>query len=352
METLRIAICHVQVPFVKGGAEYLVSELEKNMKYRGYEVDVVSLPFKWYPPREIVKHTIAWRLVDMSEVNGEKIDGVIATKFPSYVVKHDNKVVWLFHQYRTAYEFMGTEYDDLTPHGKTGEILRNFIRKVDDKTLREAKKIFTLSNEVSKRLFKFNGLKGEALYPPPPDKEEFYCSGYQNFILYPSRVEKNKRQEIVIEAMKLVKENVKLVIVGSGHNLPNCKSLVKKYGLEDKVEFRGEVSREELLDLYSRCLGVVFTPYREDYGFITLEAFLSKKPVITCSDSGGPLEFVEDGVNGFVVPPDPIEIAKRIDVLAKDLEMAKEMGKRGFEKLKSMDISWDNVVKRLVGALK
>ena len=64
------------------------------------------------------------------------------------------------------------------------------------------------------------------------------------------------------------------------------------------------MSDEDLLTLYATCGAVVFPPADEDYGYIALEAFLSRKPVVTCTDSGGPLEFVVDGENGRVVPPE------------------------------------------------
>ena len=92
-----------------------------------------------------------------------------------------------------------------------------------------------------------------------------------------------------------------------------------------------------------------YAPYDEDFGYVTVEAFLSRKPVITTADSGGPLEFVEDGTNGYVAPFEPKNIAEKIDNLFEDKEMAKRMGDLGYKKIKSMNITWDNVIKKLVG---
>ena len=88
-----ILVCEAQVPFVQGGAEYLVRSLVTELRRRGYETEIASLPFKWYPKEELLAHAAAWHLIDLSESSGRPIDLVIATKFPKYFVRHPNKVV-------------------------------------------------------------------------------------------------------------------------------------------------------------------------------------------------------------------------------------------------------------------
>ena len=68
---------------------------------------------------------LAWRLLDLSEVDGQRIDLVIATRFPSYLVKHPNKVVWLVHQLRQAYDLHGTRYSDFAPAGRDARVVEN-----------------------------------------------------------------------------------------------------------------------------------------------------------------------------------------------------------------------------------
>jgi glycosyltransferase involved in cell wall biosynthesis len=92
----------------------------------------------------------------------------------------------------------------------------------------------------------------------------------------------------------------------------------------------------------------VYTPFDEDYGYVTLESFLSHKPVITATDSGGPLEFVVDGVNGIVVEPSPEAIAAAINHLAGDRARAARLGDAGFERARL--VTWDGVVEKLVVA--
>src|SRR5262245_9019899 len=110
MTIQRIVVCEAQVPFVRGGAEYLVRTLIAKLREHGYEAELASVPFKWYPNEELLAHAAAWNLLDLSESCGRSIDLVIASKFPTYFVRHPNKVAWLVHQERAAYDLCGTEY--------------------------------------------------------------------------------------------------------------------------------------------------------------------------------------------------------------------------------------------------
>ena len=107
-----ILVCEAQVPFVHGGAELLVRGLVAELRRHGYRAERVSVPFKWYPKDALLAHAAAWRMVDLTESNGESIDLVIASKFPTYFVRHPNKVTWLLHQYRAIYELCGTVYSE------------------------------------------------------------------------------------------------------------------------------------------------------------------------------------------------------------------------------------------------
>jgi hypothetical protein len=159
-----VLVCAVQAPFITGGAEILVRELGHNLARRGFRVDVVNVPFKWYPVSELVRQALAWRLLDVTESNGTPVDLVIPTKFPSYLVRHPHKVAWLFHQHREAYDLHGTEYGSFGPED---EPTRQSIHAMDDAGLGECRRIFTISRNVADRLTRYNGLAGEALYPPP-----------------------------------------------------------------------------------------------------------------------------------------------------------------------------------------
>jgi glycosyltransferase involved in cell wall biosynthesis len=115
-----------------------------------------------------------------------------------------------------------------------------------------------------------------------------------------------------------------------------------------EVDFRGAVSDDDLLSLYATCGAVVFTPADEDYGYVALEAFLSRKPVVTCRDSGGPLEFVTDGVSGLVAEPSGQAVGEATDRLLADPALASRLGDAGYERVRG--ITWQSAVSSLLAA--
>ena len=125
--------------------------------------------------------------------------------------------------------------------------------------------------------------------------------------------------------------------------------MIQDLGLQDRVRLLGNLSEEQLLAFYAYSLGVFFGPHDEDYGYVTLEAMLARKPVITCTDSGGPLEFVDHGQSGFVVEPDARSVAAAIDWLYEHQDEAADLGQKGYLKYRAMDISWKNLVYTLIG---
>src|SRR6476620_9372655 len=166
MTVQTVLVCEAQVPFVHGGAEVHVRQLVRELRTRGYDAELVSVPFKWYPKEEILPHAAAWRLLDLSESNGRPVDLVIGTKFPSYFARHPNKVAWLVHQYRAAYELCGTPYSDFE-HVEEDVGLRATLIELDTKMLGECRRVFTIAANISARLAKYNGLDAERLYHPP-----------------------------------------------------------------------------------------------------------------------------------------------------------------------------------------
>ncbi|OIQ07951.1 D-inositol 3-phosphate glycosyltransferase [Moorella thermoacetica] len=346
---MRIVIATVQVPFVWGGAEYLAKGLKEALERAGHEAEIVTVPFKWYPPERIPEHILACRLFDLTESCGNKIDLLIGLKFPAYYFRHPNKVLWILHQYRQAYELWGTEYSDLHL-SPAGPAVRGAIMRADNLYLNEARRIFTIAQNVSSRLRSFNQIPSTPLYHPCPGSDKFYCEAYDNYVLFPSRLNDMKRQHLAVEAMRHVRTPVKLYLVGRA-DMPayreRLEKLVRQYGLEERVRFFDFISEEEKRTLYARCRAVLFPPYDEDYGYVTLEAFYSSKAVITCADSGGPLEFVENGENGFICEPDPLKIAEAIDALGDSESLARRMGENAREKILDMGISWELVVREL-----
>jgi glycosyltransferase involved in cell wall biosynthesis len=126
------------------------------------------------------------------------------------------------------------------------------------------------------------------------------------------------------------------------------RDLAARLGVEARVRFLGRVTREEMLALYANAAAVCFTPLDEDYGYVSLEAMLSSKPVITCHDSGGPLEFVQDGETGHVVAPDPEAIAAAVSTLLAQPSRAARMGRAGRARYAKLVPGWNHVVDMLL----
>jgi glycosyltransferase involved in cell wall biosynthesis len=342
----RICLCSVLTPFVHGGAEVLVDLLDENLRRRGFEVERVTLPFKWFPKEQILRDALAWRLLDLSGSYFQSVDQVICTKFPSYLVRHERKVVWLFHQHREVYDFYGTRYSSFgESHFDQG--VRQTIFEMDNAAFAESSALFTISRNVSRRLKTYNGVESRVLYPPPKQLDRYRCADYGDFVLSVGRLELNKRVDLLLRAMAHVSPGVQALIIGQGPQREPLEELSARLGLESRVRFLGYVDDQELLDLYSRARAVFFAPIDEDYGFVTVEAMLSKRPVVTCADSGGVLEFVEDGKSGLVAHnPTGEEMAARIQTLADDAVLCRNLGEEGFRRV--AHLSWDHVVDHLV----
>ncbi len=346
MSVRTILVCEAQVPFVHGGAEIHVRELVRELRARGYEAELVSVPFKWYPKEEILPHAAAWRLLDLSESNGRPIDLVIASKFPSYFARHSNKVAWLIHQYRAAYELAGTPYSDFA-HKDSDVGLRDRLIDLDTRMLGECRRVFTNARNTAARLAKFNGLQAEPLYHPPRLAPRLTPGSYGDYILCVGRIESVKRVDLAISAIAKCGQGLRLVIAGDGTQRANAERLAQSVGVQDRVAFLGSVGDETLLELYRDALAVVYPPFDEDFGYVTLEAFLARKPVVTCTDSGGPNEFVVHGENGAVCEPVAEAIADAFESLAADRGRAAALGDAGFAVARR--ISWDGVIEKLVG---
>jgi glycosyltransferase involved in cell wall biosynthesis len=345
-----VVICAVQAPFIVGGAEILVSELKENLDRRGFKVDVANVPFKWYPPSEIVRQALAWRLLDVTESNGTPVDLVIPTKFPSYLVRHPKKVAWLFHQHREAYDLFGTEYCSLTDSPEDRRV-REAIHTMDTTSLTECRGIFTISRNVADRLSRYNGLPATPLYPPPHHLGRYHNDRFGDFLFYAGRLDRLKRLNLAIDAMKRVRSGARLLIAGTGPLTGELRKQIEGLGVADRVELLGFVSADDLVRLYAECRAALYVPLNEDYGYVTVEAFLSRKPLVTTTDAGGPLEFVTHEESGLVAEPTPEARAEAIDRLwAMDERALRAMGEAGLTRVQG--ISWDDVIDRLTETLR
>jgi glycosyltransferase involved in cell wall biosynthesis len=340
---VRIAVCRPQVPFSYGGAEIFADDLVQELRSRDHDVELVTVPFKWYPGERVLTQAFLWRLLDLSEADGKAIELVIATKFPSYAVRHPNKVVWLLHQFRQAYELDRTE---LGQFGDSAEerALRRAVQRFDRIALGEARRLFATSRNVADRLERSTGLRAEVM-PHPPQELAYRNDGYGDFVLSVGRLDRAKRVDLLLEAVA-AEPGLRCVVAGDGPDRRRLEELAASRGLNGRAEFRGRVDGAELADLYAGCLAVYYAPVDEDFGMVPFEAFLAEKPVVTTRDAGGPLEVVEDRRTGLVCAPEAADLARACAWLRDHVQDARAWGLAG--KQVAERVSWDDAIDRLL----
>ena len=338
---MRVVVAAPQVPFVRGGAELMAEDLVDALRARGHETELVTIPFKWHPGSRVLDQAFLWRLVDLTESDGRPIDRVIATKFPAYAVRHPNKVAWVLHQFRQAYDYDRTELGqfDESPEDRA---TRRAIERLDAVALGEARKVFATSRNVADRLQRFNGIDAEVL-PHPPQSLPYRTADSEGFVLSVNRLDRAKRIDLLVGAAKR-DPSLRVVIAGEGPDRERLEQLAGR--LNGQVQFAGRVDDARLADLYARCLAVYYAPIDEDFGMVPYEAFLSAKPVVTTSDAGGPLEVVLDRETGLVVSPQAAELGEACAYLATHVEEAKAWGRAG--KLVAERVTWDACVDALL----
>jgi glycosyltransferase involved in cell wall biosynthesis len=347
---MRILIATVQVPFIRGGAEVHAEGLRDALVAAGHEAEILAIPFKWYPPEKILDHILACRLLDVSEVAGTRVDRLIGLRFPAYLIPHPNKVLWILHQHRTAYDLWDHALSDLVYY-PNGSQVREAIEHADRTLIPEARAVFANSQNVARRLKQFCDIDSTPLYHPPPHAEQFYSAVADDYLFFPSRLCIPKRQALALNALAVTRNPVRLCFAGiSDHPdyTDKLQSLARKLKVHKRVEWLGGINEEEKRARYAGALAIVYPPLDEDYGYVTLEAMLSSKPVVTCRDSGGPLEFVVDRQTGLIADATPEALANAFDFIWENRDAAADWGRAGRARYESLNLSWSNVVQKLL----
>ncbi|MGA7776637.1 MAG: glycosyltransferase family 4 protein [Paraburkholderia sp.] len=343
---MKILVTANLVPFMHGGATYHIAGVVAALQRAGHEVELLRLPFRFSPEADIVRAMQHASSLDLVQPNGVSIDQVISLQFPGYGVAHPDHRAWVMHQHRAVYEL----FDAAQASPELVE-LRKQIIEFDNLSLGRAKAVFANSRRVAGRLRDYNGVAATPLYHPPAQVQAFRCDSALRYVFFPSRLETLKRQHLVVEAARFMRSDLKIVLAGDGGQRTALAELIERHGVGDRVALIGHISEAEKYAFYARASAVVFPAFDEDYGYVTLEAMLSSKPVVTCTDSGGPLEFIRDGDAGWVEAPNAQALAERLDWIAAHPREATAAGERGREAYLRADISWDRVVDTLTQKL-
>ena len=343
----RIVVVTSSPPFIEGGHLVMARALVQALRDAGHEAELTVTPQNRFG-RQAAAYLATW-LTDVGMGHdGRPVDQVISLRYPSYAVRHPVHVCWLNHTMREYYDQWDQFSAPLSWKGRIKEGARRRLVHAADRYLltRGVKRLFVLSQTVQARLKRWGNIPSEVLHPPPPQRD-YHCTGYGDYIFAVSRLAPLKRMALLVEALARPEAaGVRCVIAGEGEESVTLRRAIDVRGLTDRVKLIGRVDDAQLVEHLAQCRAVCFPPFDEDYGFVTVEAFSSRKPVVTCSDSGGPTELVKDGVNGFVCPPRPEMLAIALRDLMADTELCRRMGRAGHDRVSAM--TWGHALKQVV----
>lgn len=325
----------------------MARELVRALEECGHQASLVITPQNRFG-RQGSAYLAAW-CTDVTIAHEERrVDQVISLRYPAYAVRHDRHVVWLNHRMREYYDLWHDFSSRLSWKARMKERARRaIIHRVDRHLLtRRARRLFVISATVQGRLQRWGGLRSDVLHPPPPVRA-YRCDHYDDYLFAVSRLTPLKRFDLVLRALaEPIAAGIRCVIAGEGTERDALVRLRRQLDLDDRVEFAGRLDEQALLTHLARCRAVVFPPWNEDYGFVTVEAFSCAKPVLTCTDSGGVAELVRDGENGFATEPAPEALARAMRRVMDDRTLAMRLGERGAEQVKLM--TWPGAVEKLL----
>lgn len=334
-------------PLAEGGHLVIARSLVAALRDVGHQAGLVVTPQNRFG--RLASSYLATWLTDVGALyDGTRVDQLISLRYPSYAVRHPLHVCWLNHRMREYYDLWPRLTVALSPKHLLKEHVRRRIVHAADRYLLQHNvgRLFAQSRTVQARLRQWGNIPSSVLYSPPPPRP-YRCDEYGDYVFVVSRLTPLKRIDLVVEALARPEAaGVRCVIAGDGEEAGRLRGLIAERALGHRVRLIGPIDESQLLDHFARCRAVCFPTYQEDYGLVTVEAFASRKAVITCEDSGGPAELVTDGVRGFVCAPTASGLATALQRLTDDRELAERMGTSAHEFVSQL--TWHDTVRTLV----
>jgi glycosyltransferase involved in cell wall biosynthesis len=341
-----VAVVTSSPPFAEGGHLVMARALVTALREAGHDADLILTPQNRFG-RNVSTYLSNWMLDVGRTAEGRRVDQVISLRWPSYAVRHPAHVCWLNHTMREYYDLWPRFRGQLRgPSVLKEHTRRQIIRRVDTWLLRRLTGRFTISHTVRRRLERFNHVSAETLHPPAPPRA-YRCDRFDPFVFTVSRLATLKRVGLAIEALaEPAAAGIRLKVAGDGECAQELRRLARERNVADRVEFLGQIDDATLLEQLGACRAVIFVPLDEDYGFVTIEAFASGKPVITTTDSGGPAELVQHGRTGLVTEPSPVALAAAMRALVDDRAEAERLG--AAARSVAVGMTWAGAVERLL----
>ena len=343
----RVAVVTSHPLFAEGGHLVIAEGLTAALRAAGHDAAVIRTPQNRFG-RQGAAYLATW-LTDVGLTHdGCTVDHVVSFRFPSYAVRHPSHICWLNHRMREYYDQWPRFSGPLSLRARVKERLRRRVIHAVDRYLLtcNVRQVFAQSRTVQTRLERWGGIPSQVLYPPPPPRP-YRCDGYGDYLFVASRLSPLKRVALVLEALAHpTADGIHCVIAGDGEERAALRSRIDALGLSDRVRLVGGVGDTELVQHLARCRAVCYPPRAEDYGLVTLEAFMSRKAVITCVDSGGPAELVRPDQDGLVAEPDPQSLAQAFRRVMDDLPLAERLG--AAAEVRARQFTWDGTIQRLL----
>jgi len=319
-----------------GGAERFYEGLLSGFRAMGCLPELIFVPAQEATTGQILENYERAKELELS-----RFDFVVSTKVPAYAVSHPHHVLYLVHTVRVFDDMFD---DTFIPAAPVHYQERAAVHAADFAALQKVPTRFAIGYEVSRRLQRWRGLDAKVIHPPLVSNP-FKGGPIGNYFFIAGRLHPWKRLDLLIEAVKRSSLPLRLLIAGVGEAQESLRALANN---DSRIEFLGRISDQELVKLYSGALAVPFVPVREDYGYITLEAFASGKAVITCTDSGEPAHIVRHMHNGLVVAPNAADLRGALEWAYAHPEVLQAMGQEGQAWVNSM--SWEKVALQLASA--
>jgi glycosyltransferase involved in cell wall biosynthesis len=341
-----LAVVTSSPPGVNGGHLTIARALVAAAVESGHTAHLVVTPDFGFG-RQTASYWAAWR-TDVEQIDGAHVDQVISFRHPSYAVRHPAHVCWLNHTMREYYDLWPAFAASISPRNRVKESVRRALTHAADTWFlsMNVSRVVAQSRTVQERIASDLGVRADVLWPPPPQRA-YRCEQYGDYIFAPSRLVPLKRLDLLVRALAEPPAlNVRAVIAGKGDERVALEQLAVQLRVASRVTFIGHAHDETFVDHLARCRAVAFTPFAEDYGLVTVEAFASRKAVITCSDSGGPTELVRHNETGIVCDPDPRSLATALARLSEDATLAETLGAAAAAQAATM--TWPAAVKKLV----
>ena len=344
----RVAVVTSHPLFAEGGHLVIADGLTAALREAGHDAAVIQTPQNRFG-RQGAAYLATW-LTDVGLTHdGRPVDHVVSFRFPSYAVRHPSHICWLNHRMREYYDQWPRFSGPLSWRARVKERMRRRMIHAADRYLltRNVRQVFAQSRTIQTRLDRWGGIPSEVLYPPPAPRP-YRCDGYGDYLFVVSRLSPLKRVALVVEALaRPTADGIRCVIAGDGEEREALRSRIEALGLKERVRLVGSVGDTELVQHLACCRAVCFSPRAEDYGLVTLEAFVSRKAVITCVDSGGPAELVRPDQDGLVTEPDPESLAQAFRRVMDDLALAERLG--AAAEVRAREFNWQGTIQRLLG---